>query len=100
MGCDPKILHWAKDPRTFRKELQEWESARVPNLPDVLHSLMSDASCYDSARDFKDFCYDFGYSDDSIRARDIYLACGETSKRIQAFLGCEFGAFAMALEDY
>lgn len=74
--------------------------ARVPAAADLVHSLLSDASCYDCAGDFKGFCADLGYSTDSIKARDIYFACGEASKRIKAFLGPLLAEFEEAARDY
>ena len=47
----------------------------------VLSSVALDASCYSNARDFKDFCDELGYSDDSIRALKIYKACKSEYER-------------------
>lgn len=47
----------------------------------VLNSVALDASCYSNARDFKDFCDELGYSDDSIRALKIYKACKSEYER-------------------
>jgi len=87
----------------FGKETAQYDrylKTRVPDAASVVGSLMCDASCYESARDFADFCADFGHSTDSIRARDTYHACGETAKRIRAFLGDLFDKFQEAARDF
>lgn len=46
----------------------------------ILLSTALDATSYDTATDFEDFCGEFGYSDDSIKALKIYNACKRISK--------------------
>ena len=46
----------------------------------IVYAAASDASCYDCTRDFEDFCSEFGYSDDSIRALRIYKGCKRISE--------------------
>ncbi len=58
-----------------------------PELDTVLDSLMSDAICYDDARDFEDFAANLGYSTDSRKAEATYRACGELAKQLRHFLG-------------
>lgn len=57
-----------------------------PDVVEVLHSLLLDASALDS-RDFADWCADFGYSDDSITARGLYDACIATATKLRAAFG-------------
>lgn len=57
-----------------------------PDVADVLHSLLSDASALDS-RDFADWCGDLGYDTDSISARATYDACIETATKLRAAFG-------------
>lgn len=47
----------------------------------ILSSIYLDASCYNCSRDFSDFCAEFGYSDDSMRAMKIYKACKSEAER-------------------
>lgn len=49
-----------------------------PDLYDVESALVSDARCIESSITFEDFCYELGYSSDSIKALKIYAACQET----------------------
>ena len=69
-------IHWY-DVSAFEKgkairELDALKAEAIPNEYDVLACL--EKYSYDS---FSDFCAEFGYSTDSIAAREIFLACGE-----------------------
>ena len=50
---------------------------KKPKVADVLHSLTMDASAADE--NFHDWCANFGYSDDSIKAMNTYKACLEVA---------------------
>jgi len=89
----------AERQRRERKHKREIKQ-RVPTVDGVVAALFTDASSYDSSLDFADYCDSFGCSQDSIKARDAYLACGEASKRIRLFLGPLFDDFAQAMKDY
>jgi hypothetical protein len=52
-----------------------------PTVADVLHSLFSDASAADE--NFSDWCDNYGYSDDSIKALNMYKACTEVAKNLR-----------------
>lgn len=78
--------------REHAKEVEK----RVPTVTDVVGCLLCDASCYNGARSFEDFCSEFDYSTDSIRARETYMACGEANKNLRALLGPLFDRFAAA----
>lgn len=54
---------------------------KKPKVADVLHSLILDASAADE--NFHDWCSNYGYSDDSIKAMNIYKACLETSQALR-----------------
>ena len=69
-------IHWY-DVSAFEKgkairELDALKAEAIPNEYDVLACL--EKYSYDS---FSDFCAEFGYSTDSISARETFLACGE-----------------------
>lgn len=49
-----------------------------PKIAEVLHSLVLDASAADY--NFSDWCADYGYSDDSIKALNTYKSCLETAQ--------------------
>lgn len=56
---------------------RQWEATKPkkPKVSDVLHSLIMDASAADE--NFHDWCSNYGYSDDSIKAMNTYKACLE-----------------------
>lgn len=58
---------------------------RLPSTADVFSSLLSDASCCID-QTFGQWCSDLGYSDDSIKAFNTYLACQKTHEQLIKFL--------------
>lgn len=54
---------------------------RKPKVADVLHSLIFDASA--AEENFHDWCANYGYSDDSIKALNMYKACLETAQALR-----------------
>ena len=60
-----------------RKPRASWDTPKPkkPKVADVLHSLILDASAADE--NFHDWCANYGYSDDSIKAMNTYKACLE-----------------------
>lgn len=63
-----------------------------PDAARVLGCLAMDASGYDNARDFTDWCNEYGYSDDSIKARKIYDVIAEQAKALRHFLADDYDA--------
>lgn len=49
-------------------------------IENVLNNLLSDAQC--TSYNFSEFCNEFGYDDDSIKALKIYKACKSISKKL------------------
>lgn len=66
-----------------------WGTARPkkPTIADVLYSLFNDASAADY--NFSDWCDNFGYSDDSIKALNAYKACLETATALRKYFSPE-----------
>lgn len=54
---------------------------RKPKIADVLHSLILDASAADY--NLEDWCNEYGYSSDSIKALNIYKTCLETAHALR-----------------
>jgi len=52
-----------------------------PTVADVMCSLFNDASAADE--NFSDWCDNYGYSDDSIKALNMYKACTEIAKNLR-----------------
>lgn len=66
-----------------RKAKQSWvkDTPQKPNVAEVLHSLFLDASAADY--NFSDWCAEYGYIDDSIKALNIYKQCLETAAMLR-----------------
>ena len=81
VSLSSKAGHWSTDYFTGlghrAKARQSWAkpTPRKPKVADVLHSLTMDASAAD--QNFHDWCAEYGYSDDSIKALNTYKACLE-----------------------
>lgn len=76
--------------RTYSGFGRKWDTMREkhyddkpkkPKVADVLHSLTMDASA--ANENFHDWCANYGYSDDSIKAMNIYKACLETAQALR-----------------
>ena len=70
---------------------------REPDAADVLDCLLSDASGYDAARGFEDWCADYGYDTDSRSAEHTYQQIERQSKKLRVFLG-DLYDFAMGCD--
>lgn len=70
-----------------------------PDAVDVVSALCMDAECYDGARDWRDFCVELGYGDDSIRGRDAYYACERAAKYLRRTLGADYEAAIEAARE-
>lgn len=69
------------------------------NIKNVMYSILMDASF--AVYSFVDFCNELGYSDDSIKAHNIWLKCVRTNKRINAmFTQSELDTMRELLVDY
>ena len=56
-------------------------------LMDVLDCIVSDAAGVENARDFADWCGEYGYDIDSRRAERIWRACQRQAKQLRTLLG-------------
>lgn len=71
---------------------------KQPTVKDVLYSMIADDV---SNINFDDFCNDFGYDNDSIKALEIYRACEkQTKKYYNMFDAEERGFLQELLQDY
>ena len=70
-----------------------------PALPDVLHSLLMDSSATDET--FSNWCANYGYSDDSIKALETYQACVKEGQALaKAFTPGELSELQEIFSDY
>ena len=82
------------------KPKQQWATTRPvkPKIADIMYSLFLDAEAGDY--NFSDWCDMFGYSDDSLKALDIYRACTVTAKNIRKhFTVAEREAIQSIIQD-
>lgn len=49
---------------------------------EIIESLLLDADAYNNARNFEDFCFEFGYNSDSIKALKVYNACKKQADKL------------------
>lgn len=95
-----------KLPHTFRKgtlAYEAWEKTalkpKAPTAADVLRSLILDASAIDES--FSDWCDNFGYDSDSIKALNTYNACCEIGKKLRKFFTrAEMETLREMMQDY
>lgn len=71
---------WGKRlPEKFDKKLSDiifkYANIEMPKVYDVESALVRDAECFESSRNFEDFCWEFGYDVDSRKAEKAYNAC-------------------------
>jgi hypothetical protein len=86
-------LHYAgrKLTTTFR---QGTGHSNEPTAADVLACLTSDASSGEMS--FSEFCDNFAYNPDSIKAHKTWRTCRTLAARVRKFLGKRFDTFASA----
>ncbi len=60
-----------------------------PTTDEVLDCLSSDASGVSNANSFGDWCDEYGYGEDSRKAKRTYDACVHQSARLETFLGSD-----------
>lgn len=71
------------------------------NLKDILYCLKLDSESYYFSSDFKNFCDEFGYNEDSKKALKIYNACKKQYERYnKLFNEEEKEELNQILEDY
>jgi hypothetical protein len=76
-----------------------WDSPRPkkPAIADVLYSLFMDASASDE--NFHDWCDNFGYSDDSIKALNTYKQCLDVATALRKYFSPEQRAQIQSIID-
>src|SRR5216684_6944674 len=85
-------LHYRCVLRMDRKRLTTYFSqgpaiSGEPTTADVLNCLASDACGLENARDFDDWCSDYGYASDSRQAAKIFKVIGNQAKQLRQFAG-------------
>lgn len=62
-------------------------SGKEPTTEEVLDCMASDASGYENARSFEDWCGEYGYDEDSRKAETIFNNVAKQSTKLKNFLG-------------
>lgn len=99
-----------KDPEDCQKGMQQHQrqvfteyamltKADPPTLDEVMYSLVMDASSVRYGQSFDDFCQEFGYSNDSISARENYDACVQEWQGILR-MGADLDVLQEMFQDY
>jgi hypothetical protein len=79
--------------------VDEFGKPKTPNIEDVIFSLISDLDAGNNT--FEDFCFNYGYDEDSIKALDIYRECQKSGKKIFQLLSREqIADVRIKLENY
>lgn len=85
-----------------RMEIEEVKTRHTkpvkPSKASILYSLLLDADC--GALSFYDFCSEYGYDNDSIKAQEIHRACMQTREHLKQWASPEaLEAFRVATQD-
>jgi hypothetical protein len=67
---------------TFWDSIANYEKGKEPSAYSILTCLSSDLN---TPSTFEDFCSEFGYSDDSIKAKAIFRLCLKQTTKIRNF---------------
>lgn len=62
-------------------------NGKSPKVDSVLDCLASDAAGVENARNFEDWCSEYGYDADSRKAEKTFKTCEHQAKRLRSFLG-------------
>lgn len=83
------------------RKVNKWKESKPvkPEILGVLHSLFMDAQAADY--NFSDWCAEYGYSDDSMKAFNIYKQCCEIAVQLRKYFNAETRtAIQQAIVDY
>jgi hypothetical protein len=85
------LKHWQSNPGAQFSNKQTWADVAaklakaqkvVPQLADVMHSLMMDGEAFFDATTFEDWAANLGYDADSRKAETIYKACDDIGRKL------------------
>jgi hypothetical protein len=87
--------HWSRKPGVQFTDKQAWAETAAklatmqkvaPKLEDVMHSLLSDGGAFFDGQRFEDWAGDYGYSADSIKAKETFEACDKIGRDLSRAL--------------
>jgi glucan biosynthesis protein len=90
---------------TFKKDGKQFSTffsqglgiSEEPKMVGVLECLQSD--CQSTEYSFDEFCGEFGYDQDSIKALKTYKACGKIKDKVHKFFGADYFRFIKAEKE-
>jgi hypothetical protein len=77
--------------------VDKFDRPKPPRLDDVLHSLVSDYEAMEMS--FYEWCSNFGYDTDSMKAQQIYMACQSNGLKMRK-AGINVNHERERLQDY
>ena len=93
---DSSMDHWRCRLRNDGKSMTVYFSkgsghnGAAPTLDEVLETLASDSAGVDNARDFEDWCSEYGYDTDSRKAERTYKAIEKQAIALRNLLGDDY----------
>lgn len=90
-------MNYAKKPEGSFSNPELKLFIHIPKIEHILQSLFSDAQA--GQETFEDFCFDFGYSDDSIKAMETYRACQKNYSKLRKALGSKYNELEKIIQD-
>lgn len=83
----------------YEQWINEAFRPKKPNVSDIMHSILMDSEA--NSMSFNDWCDNFGYDTDSMKALRTYQSCCEEGEMLRkAFTNKQIQAMKIALEDY
>lgn len=95
---DFKRLRYKKLTASGLKDFLTVSKPVPPKLDDLLSSLASDAQA--ATMTFSEWCSDLGYSDDSLKAREVYFACQDAAYFLRRLGFTDLEALREHYRDY
>jgi hypothetical protein len=89
------LMTWQSKPHAQFVNKQRWADVAAklaasqkvtPKLMDVCHSLLADGAAFFDGQRFDDWAGDFGYSADSIKAKETFEACDRVGRDLSRAL--------------
>jgi len=83
--------NWARKPASQFIDKQAWSDTAAklaiaqkitPKLDDVCHSLLMDGAAFFDGQRFEDWAADYGYSSDSIKAKETFETCDKIGRAL------------------
>ncbi len=74
-------------------------NGRQPDTGEVLECLASDAAGIENARNFDDWCAEYGYDTDSRKAHRTYTICQREASKLKRFLDAGYERLLFEVND-